>query len=363
MTSQIDYSVINEHFPEAGRDNPSQGFRDNFAAAKTALAVAKTEITALQNSAILINDLTDVNLPVINNLQGSSLTNGTFSQLNGVVYQSVGVEGTVDVNLDNGPVQIFPVINDATLRFINWPVENCGSVRLVLNSNQGSKAVIFSSVDSGTIHLDGAYPTAPVGANPTKIYVGGDIISNIAVTQPGIGYTVETTATLSPVEGAEQISTNVYYKIVAATTTSTGTGFAVNDQLVLVRDPSVRVRVATVDSGHITSVTVATGGRFDTPFPGTYRFEAATGSGTGASLTIAFGISDVQLTYPGLNYVHSAEGYPVVFSDDPGVTFSNKATAVAHTTNVASNVKVFDAWSTDGGTNIYIKYVGEFAVR
>lgn len=363
MTSQIDYSVINEHFPEAGRDNPSQGFRDNFAATKTALSVAKTEITALQNSAILINNLTDVNLPVVNNLQGSSLTNGTYSQLSGIVYPSVGVEGTVDVNLDNGPVQIFPIINDATLRFINWPVENCGTVRVILNSNQGAKSVIFASVDSGTIHLDSNYPIAPSGANPTKFYVGGDTISYISVSQPGIGYSVETTATLSPVEGAQQISTNVFYKVVAATTTSTGSGFAVGDQLVLVRDPSVRVRVTTVNSGHITAVEVASGGRFDTPFPGTYRFEAATGSGTGASLAIAFGVSDIQIINPGLNYVHSSEGYPVVFSDDPAVTFSNKATAVAHTTNSASNVKVFDAWSSDGGTNIYIKYVGEFSVR
>lgn len=368
MTSQIDYSVINEHFPEAGRDNPSQGFRDNFAATKTALAVAKTEITALQNSAILINDLTNANLPVVNNLQGSSLTNGAFSQLSGVVYQSVGVEATVDVNLDNGPVQIFPIIGDATLRFINWPVENCGVVRVAVSSSQGAKSVIFSSVNSGTIHLDKNYPIAPSGANPTKFYVGGESISYISVGQPGVGYTVETTAALSPVNGARQISTNVFYKVVRVTASNAGTGFAVGDQLVLVRDPSVRVRVTSVgtgqNAGKITGVDIASGGRFDTPFPGSYRFEAATGSGTGASLTIAFGIADVQVLDPGLNYVHSSEGYPVVFSTDPGVASqSDIAIATAHTTNSAGNSKVFDAWSTDGGSNIYIRYVGEFEIR
>lgn len=279
----------------------------------------------------------------------------------------MGVEGSVDVNLDNGPVQIFPIIGDATLRFINWPVENCGVVRVIVNSSQGSKGVIFTSVNSGTIHQDKNYPTAPDGSDPTKFYIGGETISYISVAQPGSGYTVETTAALSLSGGAQQISANVFYKVVSVTASNAGAGFALNDELVMVKDPSVRVRVTGVGSGQnagkITSVDVASGGRFDTPFPGLMRFEAATGAGTGASLTTVFGVADVVVVTPGLNFVHSAEGYPVVFSTDPGVTQLTTAQAVAHTTNSASNSKVFDAWSTDGGSNIYIKYVGEFETR
>ena len=49
MTSSINPDQINEAFPVAGQDNPSQGFRDNFSATKNNLSTAKSEITDLQN--------------------------------------------------------------------------------------------------------------------------------------------------------------------------------------------------------------------------------------------------------------------------------------------------------------------------
>lgn len=48
MASNIITSTINENFPVSGISNNSQGFRDNFAAIKTALNVANLEITNLQ---------------------------------------------------------------------------------------------------------------------------------------------------------------------------------------------------------------------------------------------------------------------------------------------------------------------------
>jgi len=57
MTSQINYGIINNNFPVPGADNDSNGFRENFLAISTALAVAKTEITQLQTNAIISADL------------------------------------------------------------------------------------------------------------------------------------------------------------------------------------------------------------------------------------------------------------------------------------------------------------------
>ena len=58
MTSQINYTAIDTAYPVAGQDNDTQGFRDNFAATKTALQYANSEITNLQtNSALTVDDL------------------------------------------------------------------------------------------------------------------------------------------------------------------------------------------------------------------------------------------------------------------------------------------------------------------
>ena len=57
MASQILFSSIDETYPIAGKDNDSQGFRDNFSYIKNGLETAKGEITDLQtNSAVTNSD-------------------------------------------------------------------------------------------------------------------------------------------------------------------------------------------------------------------------------------------------------------------------------------------------------------------
>lgn len=48
--SAIDTSKIDTRYPVPGQDNDSQGFRDNFFNISDALDVARTEITALEDS-------------------------------------------------------------------------------------------------------------------------------------------------------------------------------------------------------------------------------------------------------------------------------------------------------------------------
>lgn len=75
MTSQINPNNIDGTYPVAGQDNDSQGFRDNFTNIKTNLGYAATEITDLQNKAILKAALTgstlnnDMNNQFISNVQ------------------------------------------------------------------------------------------------------------------------------------------------------------------------------------------------------------------------------------------------------------------------------------------------------
>ena len=70
MTSSINPDQINEAFPVAGQDNPSQGFRDNFSATKNNLNTAKSEITDLQSNTAKLN--------ANNNFQNNELSGALF---------------------------------------------------------------------------------------------------------------------------------------------------------------------------------------------------------------------------------------------------------------------------------------------
>lgn len=61
MTSLIDYELIDIHYPVPGKDNSTQGMRNNFTYIQDALQVAYNEITALQS---LLTD-TVQNAPII----------------------------------------------------------------------------------------------------------------------------------------------------------------------------------------------------------------------------------------------------------------------------------------------------------
>ena len=56
MASNINYSSIDETYPIAGKDNDSQGFRDNFGFIKNSLTSAKSEIENLQNNTAKLNE-------------------------------------------------------------------------------------------------------------------------------------------------------------------------------------------------------------------------------------------------------------------------------------------------------------------
>jgi hypothetical protein len=133
MTSQINYSAINESYPVPGQDNNSQGFRDNFAAISAGLAQAATEITALQTNGI---DVTNTNG---NNLQGSTLYNGFYKEFNGVFYNVPSVNSSgATIAITNGPMQQFTITATATLT-IDWASVSSGMyavVKFMLISDQ-----------------------------------------------------------------------------------------------------------------------------------------------------------------------------------------------------------------------------------
>lgn len=111
MTSQINYSAINSTYPVASQDNNTQGFRDNFAATKTTLQYANSEITDLQiNSAVLNSS---------NNFGGNQIYNAEFKYNSQTVFPHGSINGNVILNWQNGQVQEVISPTDNTTAFRN----------------------------------------------------------------------------------------------------------------------------------------------------------------------------------------------------------------------------------------------------
>lgn len=171
MTSQINYTAIDATYPVAGQDNDSQGFRDNFAATQSALATAKTEITALQTNAVLVATLAG-NDTVDNNLLGSSINNGSYSEFYGISYGTITVNSNPwSVDAGNGYIQSFSASSSFGLVFTGWPDSGLfAKIRLHI-SNSGPSTITVS-LDGETIVKSNEFPTAltvPTGSAPVVI--------------------------------------------------------------------------------------------------------------------------------------------------------------------------------------------------
>jgi hypothetical protein len=160
MTSAIVYNTITTNYPVAGQDNDSQGFRDNFTAIHAGLAVAKDEITMLQTNGI---DVTES----VNNLQGTTLTNGLYNQFSGTFLPLVQSASTVpnyltmSVDFTLGAVQQFTIKYTGTqINFTNWPINNTpaganyhSSIKIILKNVDGTatRGITFGASLGGAV--------------------------------------------------------------------------------------------------------------------------------------------------------------------------------------------------------------------
>lgn len=162
MTSNINYSAINENFPVAGQDNDTQVFRDNFDTIKTSLQTANTEVTALQAAT-----------------QGLDLTafddeNGSGSDFNKrIIFNAVhqnsfdkkfdqgAPEGAVTVDYENGSYQVIRFTADTTVEFLNFPDSNTfpDSVGKVTLELYGTATITFSTSGGTVIKKNTSFPS------------------------------------------------------------------------------------------------------------------------------------------------------------------------------------------------------------
>ncbi len=146
--SNINFANINENFPVAGQDNDTQTFRDNFDSIKTALSVAKTEITDLQDNAVRSDSETDFNNNIIKNVRLQQSYEVVQSP---AVFEDTRTTATIDYEV--GPYQIYTITASSfTFDFANFPTDatKVSRVFVELYSYDGNpKTINFSLSGSG----------------------------------------------------------------------------------------------------------------------------------------------------------------------------------------------------------------------
>lgn len=161
MASNIISETIDEEYPIAGRDNDSQGFRDNFSIIKTGLATANSEITDLQDNAAR----TDGN----NNFLGNQISRAEFVNTSETFFQGGSLTAGVEVNYQNGHYQVFAVENfDITLTLSNFPTDSLGKMRVELYGDGTNRTVTFVT-PGGDVFTDES--SAWTGSPKTNVIV------------------------------------------------------------------------------------------------------------------------------------------------------------------------------------------------
>lgn len=141
--SAINTNNINQNYPVAGINNSTQGFRDNFTSIKTNLNTAGTEISDLQNKALLKAALDGQTLN--NDMANTLISNATTRSFRASTYNlGNNVQGTTTINVSLGDVQYGTITGNTTLSFGGWaPVGTQSNVELNLTIANTNAFITF----------------------------------------------------------------------------------------------------------------------------------------------------------------------------------------------------------------------------
>lgn len=151
MASNINSVSIDENFPVAGRDNDSQGFRDNFSVIKNSFASAKSEIEDLQfNSA---------RKDGANNFNNNNIVNANFIDCSEELVDGASVNATTTINYQDGPYHIYQLTSNVLFNLTGFPdTGKVGRMRVHLTSDDTNRIATFAVSGGGTLKSDASVP-------------------------------------------------------------------------------------------------------------------------------------------------------------------------------------------------------------
>jgi hypothetical protein len=164
MVSQINWSSIDATFPIAGKDNDSQGFRDNFGYIKNGLEVAQGEITALENNSANTSDN--------NNFNNYQITAAVFRNNSEFYFDGGAITSNTAVTYANGPYQKFTIGGGPLTLTVTFPTgaAKVYKMRIELTGIDIAYSVGFAVTGSENIFTNSF-------ANP--VYVQSSVTSRI----------------------------------------------------------------------------------------------------------------------------------------------------------------------------------------
>lgn len=164
------------------------------------------------------------------------------------------------------------------------------------------------------------FTTATGSGATATAHLSGNAVSTVTVTAAGSGYHQSPTVIFYNGDGTGAAATTVSLKAVSATVVAGGSGYAVGNTITLTN--GVVLTVATlVNTDHVATVTVTTPGSFSGSLASNPVSQASTsGSGTGATFNVSYGINTITVTSGGSGYVFA----PSVKIVDNGVSHACK---------------------------------------
>lgn len=200
MTSAINTGTINVSYPTPGVNNSSQGFRDNFTGIKDNFDTAATEITDLQNKAILKSALTGTVLD--NDMNNGLIKNAKTLGFRASTYNLGTNSGSINIDLTLGDVQIVTIAANSNLTFSKWAPTGTGSsveVIMAVTAEQtiglpytagGTTGVIYGTTTIEGYSLTGTTSIITVPVGVTRLHFKfnsidcGDTIEIVPVDRP-----------------------------------------------------------------------------------------------------------------------------------------------------------------------------------
>jgi len=161
--SNINTTSIDVNYPVPGINNNSRGFRTNFASIKNNLDVAGTEITDLQNKAVVKSALTD---SVINNDMGNTLiSNASVRSFRSTTYNlGNALSGTVTINASLADIHYGTIAGNVTLDFGKWaPADTQQLIGLHFTFSNREAVISFPDTIEGAELLENYREIANVG--------------------------------------------------------------------------------------------------------------------------------------------------------------------------------------------------------
>lgn len=136
-TASIYFNKINIDYPRAGKDNDSQGFRDNFRNIFNAFSATNADLENLQLNSVTLGGNNDFGYNTIKKASFQSCVTKIID------YSPNPQSGNIYINFNDGNYYLYSLdAGNSTFYIQNWPASGHAELRVVITPNSSSTTQI-----------------------------------------------------------------------------------------------------------------------------------------------------------------------------------------------------------------------------